>query len=598
MVSMFASIKNSLKMLLRFSAWMFAIDRKRIVFLFGIEIAGAVIAAVNLVIVSKIVNEAVGVFHGSQSFDVIFKWIVIFALLSFFNSFLWPMFTLQEEKIRLELEDALLRDLQDKTQRLRMEAFERSDFQDILNRARTVTEPGYLLNVTYDFFHILRSGLSMVSISAIVLWWSPWLVFAIALTALPTPIVKLMEVRKLFVLEKARMPNIRLLSYLATIMSSRESAKEVRVFGMKDWLLARWRELFWNVENERFQVTLRNSSKYVSAFSFGVLGVSGGILWCVVSVLTGGLNAGRFSAMILALQGISTGVQDVFNRFGDLAGRLLWLDDFFLYLRLEPEEKTVLPLKQPKENAYYLSHVSFRYPQSNKDALKDISCKINEGEKIALVGENGSGKTTLVKLLAGLYIPTKGEIQFGGIPVQQIDPVLLRKRMAVIFQDFNKYALSVKENIGFGQIDRLHDEALIEQAAVQSGASQMVRELPNGYQTLLTKTFSGGTDLSGGQWQSLAIARSYMRRSDLVFLDEPTAALDPKAESEVLTRFLELSKNKTAFVVSHRLGLARHCDRIIVMKDGQIAEQGTHEELVALNREYAHLWAVQSQWYA
>jgi ABC-type multidrug transport system fused ATPase/permease subunit len=577
---------------------MFAMDRRRVAFLFVIEIVGAVFAAVNLVLVSKIVNEAVGVFQGSQSFNVMFMWITFFALLSFFNSFLWPMFMLQEEKIRLELEDVLLHDLQGKTQRLRMEAFERSDFQDILNRAKTVAEPGYLLNVTYDFFHILRSGLSVISISVIVLWWSPWLFIAIALTALPTPIVKLLEVRKLFGLEKARMPQLRLLNYLATIMSSRESAKEVRTFGMKNWLLARWRELFWRVENERFQVALRNSTKYVSAYSFGVLGVAGGILWCVVSVMTGGLNAGRFSAMLLALQSISAGVQEVFNRFGDLAGRLLWLDDFFLYLQLEPEEKTELGLLKPEENTYLINHVSFCYPQSKIDALKDVSIKIHTGEKVALVGENGSGKTTLVKLLTGLYLPTEGEIQYGGVPLEQMEQVFLRQKMAVIFQDFNQYALSVKENIGFGQVDRLHDQALIEQAAMQSGASRMIHELPNGYETLLTKKFSDGTDLSGGQWQSLAIARSYIRKSNLVFLDEPTAALDPKAESEVLTRFLELSKNKTAFVVSHRLGLARHCDRIIVMKDGRIAEQGTHEELVALNGEYAHLWAVQSQWYA
>jgi ATP-binding cassette subfamily B protein len=381
-------------------------------------------------------------------------------------------------------------------------------------------------------------------------------------------------------------------------MRSSEAAKEVRAFGLAEWLYGRWQRLFWQVENKRFQLSVRNNVKLVLLYAFGIAGVACGMVWCVVAVLNGSLNEGRFAAMFIALGGISAGIRDVFDNFSRLSGNLLRIGDFFDYMLLGPEEAPAICAKQPPDRASFaLEHVSFRYPQSERDALHDICCTFHEGERIALIGENGSGKTTLVKLLAGLYQPTEGVIRYGGIDMETLDMGSLRSQMTVVFQDFNRYAFTVRDNIALGNVRELQHSSLIREAAVRSGADEIIADLPQGYDTLLTKQFSGGTELSGGQWQKLAIARSYIRDAAIAMLDEPTSALDPQAESDVLRQFLETSQGKTAFIVSHRLGLARFCDRIILMRDGRIIEQGSHNELVARNGEYAQLWAMQSQWY-
>ncbi|MBD3919862.1 ABC transporter ATP-binding protein [Paenibacillus sp. PR3] len=590
--------QSSYRLLMQYIVWMLRIDMRRVAGLFVIQLLGSLLTGMNVILVSRIANLAIGVYQQTDPLSALFFWLAVTLGLAAINNSLWPLFSLQEEKVRLELEESLLQDLQDKASRLRLEVFERSDFHDLLGRARSVTEPGFMLNISYDLFHMVRSAFNMFTISAVVLWWNPWLFFAIAITALPSPIMKWLEVQKLFQLEKEQIPDVRLRNYYAGIMRSREAAKEVRTFGLADWLHSRWQGLFWQVEDAKFRLSVRNNVKHVLLYSLGVVGVSCGIAWCVAAVLNGSLNEGRFAAMFVALGGVSAGIRSVFDSFSRVSGSLLRIGDFFDYMLLGPEEEPATTAKQPSEQAsFVLEHVSFRYPQTDRDALQDVCCTFCDGERIALIGENGSGKTTLVKLLAGLYQPTEGVIRFGDTDLQLIDMAELRRRMAVVFQDFNRYAFTVRDNIGFGNVMELQHGGLIQDAAVRSGADEIIAGLPQGYDTLLTKQFSGGTELSGGQWQKLAIARSYMREAAIAMLDEPTSALDPKAESDVLRQFLATSQNKTAFIVSHRLGLARFCDRILLMQDGRIVEQGSHDELVAKNGEYAQLWAMQSQWY-
>ena len=241
--------------------------------------------------------------------------------------------------------------------------------------------------------------------------------------------------------------------------------------------------------------------------------------------------------------------------------------------------------------------MSFRYPQRTEPALRDVTRTVRAGERVALVGANGAGTTTLVKVLTGLYRPTAGRVLYDGRDLAALDPAAVRDLQAAVFQDHVHYAYTLDENVGYGRSERLDDPGAIAAAAAQGGADAVAQALPQGYATLLTREFSGGTELSGGQWQRVAVSRGFMRDALLIVLDEPTAALDPQAEADVFRRFAAMAGGRTAMLVSHRLGSARLCDRVLVQREGRLAEQGTHDELVAAGGEYARMWALQSQWY-
>ncbi|WP_135550716.1 ABC transporter ATP-binding protein [Paenibacillus cymbidii] len=589
--------KWTVRLIVRFVVWMFAIAPKRVTVLFVIQVVTSTVPGANIIIFSRIVEQAVLVYQGASHIESIILWIAAATALQVFSSFLRPLFSLKEDSLRQQLEEVALRGMQDKTNRLRLEALERTDFQDLLTRARRLAEPGFFFSMTNEFFMIIQSAMSVLSVSAVVIWWNPWLLFAICATTLPVPIVKWVEYRRKYTLEKKQIPEARLRNYLSGLMQSLAAAKEVRAFGMGEWLFSRWKELYWRVENDIFQDTRRHTIRYTSFYIFSVIGLAGAIAWCAASVSFGTLSTGRFSALLFGLENVSNGVRIIFERFGFMADRLQRIGDFFAYMDLEPEEDSVDKRKHRKSSPITLEGVSFQYPLAKKNAISDITFTIQPREKVALIGANGSGKTTLIKLLLGLYRPTSGKIRYGDIDGEIVDLRDLQSNIAVVFQDFNKYSVTVHDNIGFGNIAALDNIVQIRAAAARSGADELIAGLPHEYETLLTKRFTGGVDLSGGQWQKIAIARAFMRDTELISLDEPTAALDPKAESDVLHRFLEMAGAKTTILVSHRLGLARFCDRIILLKEGRITEQGTHDELLASDGEYALLWSLQSQWY-
>jgi ATP-binding cassette subfamily B protein len=310
------------------------------------------------------------------------------------------------------------------------------------------------------------------------------------------------------------------------------------------------------------------------------------------------LSAAGFGAMLFALQSMQDGMQQIVGRLGFFRDRLLQIEDLFIYVDLQPEE----PVGGEAADSSGLGDIrveqlTYRYPQSDRDSLSGISFTLREGERIALVGSNGSGKTTLVKVLLGLYEPSGGSVCYGGRSLAQLDLKKLRDRSAAVFQDFTRYAFTLRDNVGLGRAERIGDERAIREASALGGADEVAGALSDGFETMLTRQFTGGTDLSGGQWQRVAISRAFMRDAPLVVLDEPTAALDPKAETDVFERFAAMAGSRTAVLVSHRLGMARLCDRVMVMQGGRLIELGTHDELLAAGGEYARLWSLQSQWY-
>jgi len=583
----------------RFARWVGGTDPRRGALLLVVELVRGLLPAAVVWVARYVFQDAVGVFRGALPAASLLRWVAVWAGLSLLRRAGWPLVNDIVERVRQEMADSMQLRLQRKAGVLRLEVFERADFYDILNRARQAASPGFFLNVLLSFLEVPGAVATLIALAAVVGRWSPWLLAATIVAALPEPLARIAQSRARFFLARRQTARERLRGYLADLLTSRAHAKEVRTFALAGWLLGRWRDLYWAVADDIYAQQRAQSLAGAGAAGLGALGLAGGMGFAAWGLLGGRLQAGQFAAMLLALQSIQGAMRQITHALGQYVGDLvLTLADLFVYLDLEPEETGATGAPEgPGTGDITLDAVSFRYPQRAEPALRDIRVTLRAGERVALVGENGAGKTTLVKLLTGLYRPTEGRVLYAGRDLGDLDVRAVRDRQAAVFQDHVQYAFSLSDNIGYGRAERSSDRGAVAAAAAGGGADTVASALPQGYDTLLTREFSGGTDLSGGQWQRVAVSRGFMRDAPLVVLDEPTAALDPRAEAEVFRRFAALAGGRTAVLVSHRLGFARLCDRVLVLRDGRLVEQGTHDELVAAGEEYARMWEMQAQWY-
>ena len=386
--------------------------------------------------------------------------------------------------------------------------------------------------------------------------------------------------------------------YWAKLLTERPPAAEVRLFGLVSHIVASWRKTTFGMLKEKAALRRRNlslgiPSSLASATLFAIVLVS-----LVLAANAGGVTAGAIVAYLYITQWY-------INRISEMHWRVRSLQDFVAKMQYMPQfleleqtdRKGGAPAPSSIQRGVRLEGVEFAYPGNSEPTLESIDLELRSGETVALVGENGAGKTTLTKLLLGLYAPTAGRIVVDGTDFRDLDLASWRDRVGAVFQDYMTYAFTARENVGFGRVERLDDLEAIESAAAKSGAKRVVEDLASGWETVLGREFKGGRDLSRGQWQTLAIARLYVRNAELLVLDEPTSALDPLAEVEVYRQFLELSEDKTVLLISHRLGSARLADRVVFMKDGRIVEDGTHDELVAAEGAYAELFEMQAEWY-
>ena len=406
------------------------------------------------------------------------------------------------------------------------------------------------------------------------------------------------QVRRSVDVDRSQTMARRRQEYWRKLLTERSPAPEVRLFGLATHLIGSWRSTTDAMLREKTALRVKNLSLVIPS-SLATVVLFGVVLFSLVWAANAGvMTAGAIVAYVYITWTYVGRVSDLHWQVHSLQGfvvKLSYLLEFFGLGQTERQggESAPTSIREGVE----LRNVSFTYPGGTASVLSSINMEIRPGETVALVGENGAGKTTLTKILLGLYQPTGGVVTVDGTDLREVDLASWRDRTGAVFQDYMTYAFTARENIGIGRIGQLDNTEAIRDAAVRSGANAAIEDLPQGYETLLGREFEGGRDLSRGQWQSLAIARLYLRDAELLVLDEPTSALDALAEVEVYRQFLELSNNKSVLLISHRLGSARLADRVVFLKDGKIVEQGTHDELVEVGGAYAELFTMQAEWY-
>ena len=503
-----------------------------------------------------------------------------------------------QQLIQLQLANRIRAEIIGKALTLDLAYFEDSDFYDRLQNARR--EGGYKpVELINDTFLIVQNMITLTSFALLMLRFSPWLVVVLLATGIPSFIAETRYSERGFRLLTRRAPETRQVNYLSRLLTEDTAAKEIKLFNLGGTLLNRYTTLFDKFFEEDKSLALRRATVGFGLGLIATLGFYGSYAWIVWYTVQGKISLGDMTLYLAIFrQGQST-FQSILSAIGNIYENNLFMANFFEFLCLEPlmkitgQRKLSLPLRGGIE----FRDVGFRYPDNEEWALRGVNLIIRPGEKIALVGHNGAGKTTLIKLLSRLYDPSEGSILIDGIDIRDLDPLELQQRIGVIFQDFVRYHLSVRENIGFGQIDAMDDIERIAAAARKSGAQAVVEELPEGYETMLGRWFHDGHELSLGQWQKVALARAFMRDAEILVLDEPTASVDARTEYEIFQNFKALTDGKMAILISHRFSTVRMADRIAVIQDGCIAELGTHDELLRRAGIYAELFSMQAKGY-
>ena len=475
--------------------------------------------------------------------------------------------------------------------------FEDSEFYDKMSQARSQAS-SRPLSLISRIFGLFQSALTLLTFSGLLLQFSVWAVAVLVLAAVPSFIAETRFSEHAFRLFRWRSPETRQQHYLETLLAREDYAKEVQLYQLGGMLLKRYQDIFARLYKEDRNLTIQ---KGFWGYMLGLLSTGafyGAYAWMVMEAIAGKISLGEMTMYLIVFrQGQST-FASALTSIGGMYEDNLYLANLYEFLE-QP-----IPQSQGKittgiiHEGIRFENVSFCYPQSQQPVLDNISLHLHHGEKLAIVGENGSGKTTLIKLLTRLYTPTNGRILLDGVDLNDWDIDILRKRIGVIFQNFVQYQFTVGENVGVGDVEHLNDNQEWEIASEKGTAKPFIDNMPQGFSTQLGKWFKGGQELSGGQWQKIALSRAFMRsQADILVLDEPTSAMDAEAEMNIFNHFRSLTKDQMVVLISHRFSTVRMADKIIVMADGKIIEQGSHEQLLEADGRYAHLFSLQAAGY-
>lgn len=558
----------------------------------------ALIPLINMYLLSRLVNAVTEVITSGAEFNKVLIIIALQTGVSITAAALRSLEQIIMAALKLRIQAYIEEKMADKSTRLPLVYFDRSDYYDSFHRAMGSQHSLILFD---NSFMIIQSALTVIGYFAIVVSFHWLLAVGLLIFVIPSLIVNMRIGEQRFMQMINQTPIARRVNYLYNLLIGREAAKEIRLFGLSSHLIDQWRTSFLLNARQKLKLERKGIGMNWGVDSFNSI-VSGSLIIGLAWLGTKGrLSIGQYVALTEAFGSVNSQLMSISSNLTFMYQNVLYAQELFTFLDT-PEEGTQQPtgalsLSKPLYKGIDIRDLSFQYPNQPSPTLHEVNLHIPPGYKIAIVGDNGAGKSTLAKCILGLYSASAGSVEYDGVNIVDLDPAVLRKRVTAVFQDFVRYQSTVRENIGFGALDRLQDNSWLEVAASQSGADEVIKALPNQFDTMLGPMFDGGRELSQGQWQKIAISRAYFRDAELVVLDEPTASMDPMTEAAVYENFLQIAKGKTTLLISHRLGICKAVDLIIVMKHGRIVEQGTHEQLLRLGGEYEQMYQVQSKWY-
>jgi ATP-binding cassette subfamily B protein len=481
---------------------------------------------------------------------------------------------------------------------LDLDQFEDSVFYDKLERARQQTVGRTVL--LSQVMSQIQDFISMAFLITGLIAFNPWLILLLLIAIIPAFLGESYFNSQNYALTRSQTPERRELDYVRYLGASDETAKEVKIFGLADFVINRFKTLSDKFYSDNSKLAVRRSVWGTFFSILGSIGYYAAYGFIVYQTINGKTSVGSLMFLAGSFRQLSTLMESMLSRFTTVSQGAIYLNDFLEFFEIKPKITVAtnpLPFPNPIKQGFTFENVGFQYHNSEIWANRHLSFILRPGEKLALVGENGAGKTTLVKLLARLYDPTEGRILLDGIDLKAYAIEDLRLNLGIIFQDYLRYQMTLSQNIAVGNIREIDNKALIRKAAQESLADSLAEKLPNKYEQWLGRRFNNGVELSGGEWQKVALARAYMKDAQVLILDEPTAALDARAEYEVFQRFAELTKGKSAVLISHRFSTARLADRILVLEKGTVLEIGTHQELLDKNGRYAELFNLQAMGY-
>ncbi|WP_411551699.1 ABC transporter ATP-binding protein [Paenibacillus lautus] len=559
----------------------------------------AFLPVAQIYITAQVIDAVTGVLTRDQAPYQALYWLLLQMAVILIGLVLASLQKYTERKMNAYVSYWFNLQVSEKLSKLPFVFFESPESYDKLQRAlRNLNICG--INMVFYMFSIIQNLITLTGLLVLLFSFHYILPIVMLLLIVPLLIIQKKEGTSRFVVIHQQTASSRMAAYMNQLLQTKEAAKEIRLFHAKDYLLNKWRGIYFKNTYEMLGVERKNMKNRlivesaVTICSFSILAV---FVWLGSRLK---LTIGSYVALYQAVQDTRYSIQNISQNIGQIYHDGLFIHELFEFLDTPvPQPEKALPMTTPLREGIEVDRVTFYYPNQDKPVLDDLTIRIKPGEKVAIVGENGAGKSTLVKIMLGLYEPTHGVVRYGGIPIQDYDSASFRSKVTAVFQDFYRYEWTLEANIALREHDPDDRQAhgRLNHAMEKASMTPLADSLPDGVATQLGTRFSGGRELSQGQWQKVAIARAFYRDFEVIYLDEPTAAVDPLTESAIFESLMSMTEGKTAIFISHRLGSCRHADRILVLKEGRIVEEGRHEELIGQGAHYAEMFNKQAQWY-